>query len=83
MSSRVTIPTSSPSLDHRQAADPVLDHQGGGLLQIHLGLARDQRAGGVAAGRLGQLQVVGGDADRDVAVGDHRRGTALRIADHD
>jgi hypothetical protein len=60
----------------------VLDHLGGGLLQVHLRLAGDERTGGVAAGRLAELQVVGGDAHRHVAVGDHRGRTALRIADH-
>ena len=48
MSSSVTMPASRSSSDHRQPADPVLDHQRRRLLELHLRLAGDQRPRGAA-----------------------------------
>ena len=46
------MPSRRSSVDHRQAADPVLDHQGCGLLEVHLRLAGDERARGALLDRV-------------------------------
>ena len=52
------------ALDHRQAADPVADHQGGGLLQLHVVLARHDGTGRTALDRVARLAGAGQHAER-------------------
>ena len=71
------------AFDDRQPPDPVLDHQCRGLLEVHVGLAGDQRSRRVLAGGFRAWAVLGQGADRQVPVGDHRRRLAVGVAEHD
>ena len=82
MSSRVTIPARFVAVHDRQAPNPVLHHQCRGLLEIHVRLAGHQRAGRMLVDGLGAGVVLGQRADRQVAIGDHRRRLALGVAEH-
>jgi hypothetical protein len=59
----------------------VLDHEGHGLLDVHLNLAGHDRARGVRAGHVAGVDPVGHDRQREVAVGDHADRAAV-VADH-
>ena len=76
-------PDQALAVEHRKPPDPMLDHQRGRLLEIHLRLAGDQGPGRVLGDRLARRPLLGERADGEVAVRDHRGGLTLRVADDD
>jgi hypothetical protein len=76
-------PDQAAAVDHRQAAHPVLDHQRRGLVELHVGVAADQRARGVVADRRRGLDLLGEDPHSEVAVGDHRDRRLALVDDDD
>ena len=76
-------PDEALAVDDRQPPHPVLDHQRRRFVELHLRLAADQRTGGVLAYRRLSIDALGEDAQRQVAVGDHRHRRAGRIDEYD
>src|SRR4051795_2211846 len=67
----------------RQAADAVADHELRRVLDVHPGLAGDDRRRGVVGGGRVAPVAVGEDADREVAVGDEGGGLAVVVEQDD
>src|SRR5215211_207479 len=70
------------AIGHRQAADAVLDHQRHRLLDVHLYLARDQRARGVVADKGVRLHRVRHHREREIAIG-YDADRSAGLAHHD
>jgi hypothetical protein len=75
-------PAQPLAVDHGEPADPVLDHEGHRLLEVHLDLACDDRPRRVLARRGLRADAVGHHGEGEVTVGDHPERLAA-IRDHD